>query len=83
MDKTLAALFTAWWTTGERDAALVLADRLHELPSEQVADVLLAFRSTINTLPLVAETFARACEAMKAAFAALERMLEEQRQRVV
>jgi len=49
MDRTLAALLVNWWTSGERGAALVLADRLHELSSEQIADTLQRFRAATAT----------------------------------
>jgi hypothetical protein len=45
VDETLRGLFRQWLITGDREAALVLADRLHELSSEQVAETLLAVRT--------------------------------------
>jgi hypothetical protein len=45
MDQTLLDLFTVWWASGNREAALVLADRLKELSSEQVAETLPAVRA--------------------------------------
>jgi hypothetical protein len=75
MDKTLSDLFTAWWMTGDKDAARVLADRLQELSSEQVAEVLMTFRDTVHTLPALADQFRRVGEAMGRAFETLARAL--------
>jgi len=68
MDKTLADLFTSWWVSGKRDVATVLADRLQELDSEQIADVLLQFRSAVTTLPALVHAFRLSVERMGPAF---------------
>jgi hypothetical protein len=51
LDPILAGLLASWWATGDKDAARVLARRLHELPSQDVADVLVKFRSAALTVP--------------------------------
>jgi len=51
-----------WWASGDRDAALVLADRLQQLDAEQVAEALLQFRAAALQLPVPAEAARRAAE---------------------
>jgi hypothetical protein len=71
-DRTLANLFAAWWDSGDRDAALVLVDRLHELSSEQVAGVLMEFHKKVTTLPALAEVFQLIGASMAEAFRGLD-----------
>ena len=57
MDRTLTALFAAWWATGDHDHALVLADALVEqgalgegladLSAVELADVLENYRRAV------------------------------------
>jgi hypothetical protein len=44
-DPALARLFTAWWTASDKNAALALAERLRELSTEEIAEVLMEFRN--------------------------------------
>jgi len=75
MDRsTLSDLFTAWWDSGDRDAARVLADALLEsgelkeqfvdLPAEQLAGMLQTFRSAALVAPVLAAAFGRVSEAL-------------------
>ena len=75
MDKTLADLFTSWWVSGTQDAAKVLADRLQELDSEQIADVLLRFRSVNTTWPALVNALRLSVERMGPAYQEIARAL--------
>jgi len=76
MDKTLADLFTAWWASGDRDAALVLADRLQELSAEQVADALSAFRQAATNAVALGEAYRDIGERFANAFQGLAQTLQ-------
>ncbi|HKB35358.1 MAG TPA: hypothetical protein VKD72_02825 [Gemmataceae bacterium] len=55
MDKLTGDLWAAWWETGDRDAARVLADRLQELPAETLADSLQGFREAATNAIVLGE----------------------------
>jgi len=67
MDTTLAELLTTWWNRGDRDSALVLADRLLEMDSQQVAEVLTELRGNIYALPSLADAIRQSGEVLAAA----------------
>jgi len=50
MDKTLASLFAAWWLSGNTAATRVLIECLHELSVDDAVDVLIEFRSVVQTM---------------------------------
>ena len=77
MDKMLADLFAAWWVSGDKDAARVLADRLQELDAEQVAEALLQFRAAALQLPVPTEAARRAAEAVVAGVGSFDRALAQ------
>jgi len=76
MDKTLADLFTAWWASGDRDAARVLADRLQELPAETLADSLQGFRQAATNAVVLVEPFRDIGERFANAFQRLAQTLQ-------
>jgi len=51
MDTRPADLLTAWWESGDKDSARVLADRLAELDSATVAEALVEFRTAALAAP--------------------------------
>ena len=55
MDQQLTSLLGSFWSTGDPDAARVLADRLQELPAEDVAEALVRFRTVLQVLPALVE----------------------------
>jgi hypothetical protein len=61
--------------SGKRDVAKVLADRLQELDSEQIADLLLQFRSVVTPLPGLVNAFRLSVERMGPAFQGIARAL--------
>jgi hypothetical protein len=71
MDETLANLLVQFWMTGDRDTAKVLADRLQELPAEQVAEALVEFRRLVVGLPYFIEAMRRVGESMAGAVGAI------------
>jgi lipoprotein NlpI len=79
MDKPLAELLTAWWTTNDQDAARALAERLAKLSPEQVTALLMEFRSAVLTVPALAETLRHAGQGMATIAEALARALGEGR----
>jgi len=73
MDQQLANLLVAFWTTGDPDAAKVLADRLAELDSESVAQALVEFRQLVKVAPALHEAGRLACEAALTAIRSFSR----------
>ena len=55
MDQQLASLLVSFWTTGDHDSARVLADRLTEMPAEDVAAALVRFRVLVQVTPAMFE----------------------------
>jgi len=55
VDQQLASLLVSFWTTGDHDSARVLADRLTEMPAEDVAAALVRFRVMVQVTPAMFE----------------------------
>jgi len=51
VDQQLVSLLGSFWTTSDPDAARVLADRLTEMPAEDVAAALIRFRVLVQVTP--------------------------------
>src|SRR5262249_51836684 len=77
MDKTLADLFTAWWVSRTQDAARFLADGLQERDRDQIAAVLLRFRSVNTPWPAVFTAPRLSVERRGPAYQEIARALQE------
>ena len=67
MDQQLASLLLNFWRAGTLDSAKVLADRLQELPAEDVAQALVEFHQLVKVTPALAQVSRSALEGVRAA----------------
>ena len=75
MDQQLASLLVSFWTTGDHDSARVLADRLQEMPAEDVAVALVRFRVLVQVTPAMIDAGRAAFDGAPGAFAAIVKAL--------
>ena len=75
MDQQLANLLDSFWTSGDPDATRVLADRLMELPAEEVAVALVKFRTALRAGSATSGAGTVAYESATAAFRAFAEAL--------
>ena len=71
----LASLLVSFWTTGDHDSARVLADRLTEMPAEDVAAALVRFRVMVQVTPAMIDAGRAAFDGAPGAFAAIVKAL--------